>query len=126
MYPPADSDYQSISTTLTFSPELAIEQEICFNVTVMDDSIFEDDESFLLLLRVEHAAVSIHIHRTNISILDDDYVTLTMATNETVQVESAGGYDVCVELSGPIEKTVPYQLDIRSLEGLLTGNSDGL
>ena len=93
------------------------EQLICVNFSLIDDSIFEDNETFLVSMRVHHSAVSIHIRETTITILDDDHVTLAFTISEDTVAENVGVYDVCVQLSGPTAKVIPYQLEIRPVDG---------
>ena len=89
------------------------------NISVIDDLTFEDDESFEVNVTVDHTGVSYHIHQTIITILDDDSVTISLVTNETAVQESDDTVDICVSLSGPLEKNVPYQLTVNSMEGQL-------
>ena len=48
----------------------------CFNVTITDDNLFENTESFSLLLQEDifgpHTGAIIHPNRTDIIILDND------------------------------------------------------
>lgn len=94
-----------------------MEQEICIDASIVDDSIFENDESFKILLLVDHSAVSVHIGETMVTILDDDHVTLTLAASQTTLPEDIGEWELCVVLAGQTERDVSYQLDITALEG---------
>ena len=115
--PTANADYQSISTTLTFNMADSMVQEMCVNVSLVDDSIFEDDESFVVSLHVEHSAVSIHIQETTVTIEDNDQVTVSFLANETSIPESIGVWQLCVQLTGQTERSVPYQVDISQRDG---------
>lgn len=95
-----------------------MEQEICTNISVIDDDIFEDEESFSISLRVDIDA-SIHIRQTTITIQDNDQVSLSLTTNMMTVAEDVGVMEVCVELTGQTEKETPYQLMLIPLEGLL-------
>lgn len=92
-------------------------QQICVNVSVIDDSTLEDDEIFTVSLQVANAAVSIHIRQTTITIVDNDSITLALTTNQTALVESVGVVEVCVEMTGVTEKIISYQLEVTPLEG---------
>lgn len=94
-----------------------MEQEICTNISVIDDDTFEDEESFSISLRVDINA-SIHIRQTTITIQDNDQVSLSLTTNMMTVAEDVGVMEVCVELTGQTEKETPYQLMLIPLEGL--------
>ncbi len=99
-------------------------QEICIDVSIIDDDKFEDAELFLVSLGVSEAirsVVSIHIAETSITIVDEDQVRLSLTEESRTLAESAGEFEVCVQLSGLTEKTIPYQLEVTPLEGMLTG-----
>ena len=98
-------------------------QEICVNVSVVDDSSFEDAEQFSVSLRVSQAvrsAVSVHIGQTTITILDDDQVSIALTAQNRTLPESVGVVEACVQLTGQTEKTIPYQFQVIPLEGELT------
>lgn len=116
-YLTADADYTPISTTLTFTSSESDEQEICTDASIVDDSIFEYDESFEIVLVVDHSAVSVHIGETMVTILDDDHVTLSLAASQTTLPESMEEWEMCVQLAGQTERDVSYQLDVTGLEG---------
>lgn len=87
------------------------------NVSVIDDSTFEEDESFAVSLRVDHEGVSIHIRETRLTILDDDSITLGLISDQATLAENAQMLDVCVELTGETERSVPYQIEIVPIDG---------
>lgn len=111
-----NSDYIPVSTTLTFVPTTVPEQRRCINVSIIDDTSFENDEQFLVLMRAQHAAVSIDISQTEVLILDDDIVTLSLS-HSTERLTEGDELDLCVGLSGSTERNVSYQLDAQSVEG---------
>ena len=94
-----------------------MEQEACIDALVVDDTIFENDESFKIVLVVEHSAVSIHIGEMLVTIMDDDHVTLSLTTSQATLPEDVGNWEVCVELADHTERDVAYQLDITALDG---------
>ena len=106
--------------TLTFVPSPDMLQDICIDVSVADDSLFEDVETFTISLGVSEdtrRAVSIHIGEATIAIVDNDQVSLSLTAESMTLAESTGTFEVCVQLSGQTEKTIPYQLSVTSLEG---------
>ena len=95
-------------------------QEICINVSIVDDSVFEDAETFRVSLRVDQvvrSAVSIHNGETAITILDNDNVRLSLAAASRTVPESIGTVEVCVQLNGQTQKPIPYQLTVIPDEG---------
>ena len=113
-------DYTPVLSTLTFVPSPDVSQVICIDVSVVDDSTFEDAETFTISLEVSEevrSAVSIHIGEATIAIVDDDQVTLSLAAESRNLAESAGTFEVCVMLNGQTEKTIPYELSVAPLEG---------
>jgi hypothetical protein len=117
LLPTAGADYGSVSTTLTFSMADSMVQEMCVNVSVVDDSIFEGDESFSVLLRIVHAAVSIHINQSMVTIVDNDHVTLSLEASGATVPENAGVWEACVLLSGSSERNIGYNITVNPLEG---------
>ena len=92
------------------------------NISVRDDFIFEDSEIFNVSLRAEHDGISIHIRETAVTILDNDQVLISLDSNgldsnETSLSESTGALDLCVQLTGLIEKNIPYQIEVTPIEG---------
>lgn len=88
------------------------------NISVVDDFIFEDEESFVISLEVEHSSgVSVHIRQTTVTILDNDQVLISLTANQTTLAEDAGALDLCVHLTGQTEKNVTYQIEITPVEG---------
>lgn len=106
-----------LNTTLTFHPAAGPEQRECVTVSLENDNRFEEDEEFVVLLGVQTSAVSIHISRTVVTILDDDVVTLSLAMPTRSVVEGESGVSVCVELTGPTERNVSYTLHALDVEG---------
>ena len=63
------SDYVSEQVDLMLLSE---EMEVCFNVTILDDDAFEDDESFSIFLSTVDEDVPETIMEATITIRDDD------------------------------------------------------
>lgn len=90
---------------------------MCVHISVISDSIFEDDESFVISLLVEHGGVSIHIRQTVVTVLDNDQVLIGLTANETTLAENAGVLSLCILLTGQTEKNVSYQIDVTPIDG---------
>ena len=89
------------------------------NVSVTDDDKFEEDEKFLMVLSVQgRVAVSIHIPVQEVTIRDNDHVTLalSMASPSSVE-EGEGAVRVCANLTGATERNVSYSLHAIDMEG---------
>ena len=95
-----------------------MQQRQCARLMVMNDDKFEDDESFSVDLSVNAiVTVSYHIARTQITILDDDTVTLALTTPFRHVAEGNGSMEVCVELDGSTERNISYTLNLQDRDG---------
>lgn len=115
-----NADYTPFLRTLTFDPSPAMIQEMCIDVSIVDDTSYEDVETFMVFLRVSddvRSAVSINIEEATFAIVDDDQVTLSLASGNRTLAENSGTFEVCVELSGQTEVTIPYEISVESSEG---------
>ena len=92
-------------------------QEMCVNISVVEDSVFEGEESFRVSLRSAHSAVVVLTGESIITIQDNDQVTLSLDVEEAAVSEGVGVWEACVLLSGSTEKTIPYQLQLLPMEG---------
>lgn len=122
----AGADFRPLSHILTFNPAQAEMQELCAEVSVLDDQVFEEDESFLVSLQVDHSGVSKDIQQTTVTVLDNDLVTIGLTTNQTSVPESVGVVSLCVRLTGLTERNVSYNMQVTSVEGLSVEKSEGL
>ena len=66
---PAPGDYVPVAEALTFS---ASETRICTNVMTNDDTIFENDEDFGLILTTTDGNVILNPDEATVTIDDDD------------------------------------------------------
>ena len=62
------SDYGGVNTSLLFDQGSVGRQ--CLNITIMDDSVLEGEESFILVLRSDSAEVT--TRNASVSIQDND------------------------------------------------------
>ena len=122
----ADIDYETFSHSFTFQPLASNEQKICQNLTLLDDTLLEDEESLTVTMDVNHHGVSIHINQANVIIIDDDEVTLSLRSSRSVVPEDVGQVSVCVDLEGSTEKTVEYNIVLQpgTAQGMHVGYND--
>ena len=66
------SDYNSIQSSLIFSLGSSDGAMRCENVTIIDDSVLEGDQSFTLTLNASDPSVILSTPMTTIIITDDD------------------------------------------------------
>ena len=66
----AGSDYTPINTTLTFTPSDSSEQ--CEYIIILQDSILEDPENFLVHLDTSDEDVKLQYNYSTVTILDND------------------------------------------------------
>ena len=110
VFPLADSDYSSFSLPLVFHPLSVSNQKVCRNLSLLEDNIFEGQESLSVLMEVSHPRVSIHIGQATVVIQDNDEVTLSFLTRATSVSEDVGHVEACVELQGSTEETITYNV----------------
>ena len=65
----ADEDYKEEIISLTFSQD---DTQMCFNVSIIDDNIYEQDEVFFANLTTNDSKVTLSPHLTNLTIKSDD------------------------------------------------------
>ena len=64
------SDYTLDTTALTFPAESTDMQ--CANITIADDDVFEEDETFTVTITVDTAGVMATMTTTTVTITDND------------------------------------------------------
>ena len=106
----AGIDYTSLSLPLLFHPLPDNNQKICYNLTLLEDNIFEDPESLSVSMDVSHQRVSIHINRATVVIRDNEEVILSFTTREMSILEDVGQLEACVQLTGRTEKMITYEV----------------
>ena len=65
----ADEDYNKEIINLTFSQDYT---RVCFNVSIIDDNIHEQDEFFLVIITTSDPQVTFSSRLTNLTIKSDD------------------------------------------------------
>lgn len=108
----ADSDFASFSLPLVFHPLPGSlnNQRVCRNLSLLEDDIFEDQESLSVVMEVSHPRVSIHIGRATVFIQDNDEVSLSFLSPAATVPEDVGQVEACVELQGSTEVAVEYSV----------------
>lgn len=113
-------DYSKLQLTVPFS-ESDVDR-LCINVTIIDDLLLENDESFTLLLTSADSAASVTRNTTTVTILDDDLVTLTLQPMQLTVTESSEQVQIMVLLRGSLEREVSLRLE--SEDGTASFNKD--
>ena len=106
-----NTDYGNFSALVIFQPSPELVQQQCFNISITDDAIFEQDESFSVAIAATNLAVSLHISRATVTIGDDDHVTVGLQGSEFTANEGSGTLDICCDLIGQLERSVSISLE---------------
>ncbi len=102
-------DFSKLLLTTSFSE--SDEDRLCINVTIIDDLLLENNESFTLLVTSPDSAVSVKLNMTTVTILDDDSVTLAMHPMEFTITERSQQVQITVVLRGSLEREVSLMLE---------------
>ena len=105
----APMDYSNLFLTTNFLE--SVDHRLCVNVTIVDDLLLEDDESFTLLLTSADRAVSMTLNSTTVTILDNDAVTLVLHPSHLAINESSEQVQVTIQLIGGLEREVSFILE---------------
>lgn len=110
-----------------FRPLPGNNQEICHNLTLLEDNVFEDAETLSVSMDVSHQRVSIHINRATVVVRDNEEVTLSFTTREMSVLENVGQMEACVELLGSTEKAITYDVHTQpqSAQGIRNNYCNG-
>ena len=104
----APDDYNKISYLTSYSHSDGARK--CINVTIVDDVLVENTETFKLWLTSKDEAVSLISDHLTVVIIDNDKVLLALEqTNFTVN-ESIGQLEVKARLSGKLERDVMFSV----------------
>lgn len=144
----ANHDYNVTSVTLTFQPGLLpVGQNHCANISIFDDDVLEDTESFFVVLGSVNEDVKSDPGRDNASVFitDDDgegwasvashlafickdivmlsLVVVTVGWKQQMYevIEDEGLQNVCIILTGETDRAV--QIRIETIEGTAAGKS---
>ena len=97
----AGSDYTPINTTLTFTPSDSSEQ--CEYIIILQDSILEDPENFLVHLATSDEDVKLQYNYSTITILDNDGMKVQRAANQyacfcysSMYLTATGCFALCI------------------------------
>jgi uncharacterized repeat protein (TIGR01451 family) len=83
----APADFDAASGTLTFTPGITART---FTVTVVDDNVDDDDETVNLTLGNGIGAIVTTTNPVTLTIIDDDYVILSIDKSSTPNISAAG------------------------------------
>lgn len=108
----ANLDYVNTSVVVIYESQ---HDTKCVNVTILDDTIYEAVETFMISISVAHQAVSMHIENATVSIHDNDHVTIGFNQDTYTVVEGEGPASLCVDLIGQTERNVPIVVQTTPL-----------
>ncbi len=93
---------------LMFQASESDNQTLCADFTVIDDIIYEANETFTVSLYIDESTtgVSVHIPSATVTIIDDDEATLRFGAPSYEVEEGEGPAQVCIELTGRTETQV--------------------
>lgn len=94
-------------------------ERVCVEVLLEDDDILEDVETFYLEIATTVPNVTITLGSATVSVVDDDSVDVSLVTSEHSVMEEdeegqGGEVEVCVRLTGVLEKAVRVELSTES------------
>ena len=116
----AGDDYQSTSTTLNFAPGDSSQST---EITIINDNLVETDvESFEVTLSTQETNPGIRVRSfpSNVSISDDDSVTVSLSSDEYSVDEASGTVEITVQVDGgPANCPVafPFSVHLSTLDG---------
>lgn len=118
-------DFTPVDTTLRFHP--GVKTHSCRTVHIENDTILENEEYFFLNLFTADSALYTDDDSGNsstvvVTITDDDSVSVSLTRVEQAVEEESGGVDVCVVLTGDIEREVAVTLFTEA--GTANGKSE--
>ena len=79
----SDEDFHTFTTDLTYTPSLDRNQTLCVNITIMDDSILENEEDFTVSISSTDSSV-ITGPPSTISIIDNDGINSEIASRSNI------------------------------------------
>lgn len=118
-------DFTPVNSELSFQP--GAKTRLCRTVNIENDTILEDEEYFFLNLFTTDSALYTDDGSSNsstvvVTITDDDSVSVSLLRDELAVEEESGSVDVCVVLTGDIEREVTVTLSTE--EATANGKSE--
>lgn len=112
-------DYVEPLSEFVFTPSTEPQQRVCVEVLVEDDDILEEVETFHLEITTAVPNVTITLGRATVSVVDDDSVHVSLVRSEQSVMEEdeeghGGEVEVCLRLTGVLEKAVQVELFTES------------
>ena len=116
----SNADYEALSAVFEFQPSRsATRHSHCFNVSIRDDDILEDAESFTVSLSTSIDGMDVGIATAQVDIVDNDEVSVSLETPAMEVSEGLGSAAVCARLTGISERVV--SLALTDLPGTAQG-----
>ena len=97
---PANDDYQSVQVQLDFP---ASQTRAEYNITIVDDNVIEDEESFQLLLFIPEVLTSIGVQygpntAATVTIMEDNGELVELCTSFLYACTTYGSVEYCLSL----------------------------
>ena len=105
----APGDYAQVFYLIAYSQ--SDRERKCINVTIIDDSLVENTETFTLSLLTEDASVSLIQSSLSVMIIDNDKVMLALQETNYTVIESVGQLEVKFEFKGELERNITFSLE---------------
>lgn len=103
--------------TFSFTPSMESSQRLCHSVSLVDDELLESTEQFSLHLSSNVSRVNVITDLIQVTVTDDDIVTVGFNQTEYLIVEEViGGASItaCAVLTGRIEEDVVVTMSTKS------------
>ena len=115
-------DYDSSSGMLTLSPGAT---EMTFTVSIIEDALFETDEKFSVVLSGVPSGVILTVDTAEVTIEDDDLVTIGFGLSSYLILENGGQQEVVVEVKeGTLAAGVSVTVIVSTEDGTALAPGD--
>ena len=115
-------DYDSSSGMLTLSPGAT---EMTFTVSIIEDALFETDEKFSVVLSGAPSGVILTVDTAEVTIEDDDLVTIGFGLSSYLILENGGQLEVVVEVKdGTLAAGVSVTVVVSTEDGTALAPGD--
>ena len=106
-------DFSAIEEDLIFDVTTNIS---CVEIPIEDDIIYEDREYFFIFLTSDDPKVSITRPMTNITIIDNDQLTIGFEMENYEAKEDQGSVEVCVRTRGIYQNNKVVRLSTKDID----------
>ena len=111
-FPTAGIDYIPPTSNIIFPPSSEVPRIECVDVEIVDDAIVENVETFRVKISslVPHVSIADGESESTVRVVDGDSVSVDLVRGEYEVEEEGAGVEVCVQLTGVIEREVEVEL----------------